>query len=931
MTLATACFDTDSSVAEESSTKFWHRQPTSDDSGRNDNQDSDNDSWPSTASDGSLSISFDHDPETKDAPDSKASSRKSSNNLFFNPVYDEDGSSSSSPAITLDIRRRYTTNANSSKRRQTKLLLVALIESFCAIYGDHPENNRRIFFLICQTLNSMGFVDKEFVDEMASVRSSFQRAFQRLFWTALETIRSENFQLAGGHKLITTDTWNEQDDDRSQVDDFDAIVEDTLSSSIPTAHILQNLPAMGFDLSVDNSRYLSDFVELSLLGKGGFASAWRARNKLDDIEYAIKKVWLGNDIEEDGSNPYDKIFREIKSLARLEHKNVIRYYSSWLEWRQGRKDDDLDTDHLSDQDDWSNHSDVSKHSAASVFEGIDPTFEDSRDFGYVPETSSNEISGGIDFVSDHSTSNPSHHSTCTEKAAPVASILKLGKAIANELRRDNHCTFAVPDEDHPLTNPSSDDSGALGNQPPMSPPNSQPQVSSIPIIKQERKHGHHRRNASIDSFSKNSRTQAPVGGWTLFIQMQLCPATLQDYIRHRNRYYTETGCCVGPDDCRRNIEIFSQILDGVAYIHEQGLIHRDLKPSNIFLGEAAGSSRRKNSQSWGRRRGSKDDSSFSSSSESGSSADYFKRHLLEGDWVPKIGDFGLVANMSGTEGEAMVSASSPLSESISDLGSSFGTAGHSLRDMSHSAGSFRCGSHLSATSTSSRRPSRKYHHSRTSPVGTITYASPEQLANPPLAYDHKVDIYSLGIIFFELYQPFATGMERAESLKELKKGVLPDYFVSKFPKESALILWMMSEDAGQRPSAQQLIEFEMFAIPPDMYNSLHIQLQDKTKALDQKDNEVAHLRAAMAKKEKECDEMRIKIERMEAALRKMEISHGHTHVEPLHSPLATSTSPIDPPDEPHHAQLFTHWRTTTTSQRDLSPSPPFDKIKLIIE
>jgi hypothetical protein len=26
-------------------------------------------------------------------------------------------------------------------------------------------------------------------------------------------------------------------------------------------------------------------------------------------------------------------------------------------------------------------------------------------------------------------------------------------------------------------------------------------------------------------------------------------------------------------------------------------------------------------------------------------------------------------------------------------------------------------------------------------------------------------------------------MERAESLKELKKGVLPDYFVKKFPKE----------------------------------------------------------------------------------------------------------------------------------------------------
>lgn len=148
---------------------------------------------------------------------------------------------------------------------------------------------------------------------------------------------------------------------------------------------------------------------------------------------------------------------------------------------------------------------------------------------------------------------------------------------------------------------------------------------------------------------------------------------------------------------------------------------------------------------------------------------------------------------------------------------------------------------------------------------------------------------------------------------------------------------MMSEDAAQRPSAQQLIEFEMFAIPPDMYNSLHIQLQDKTKALDQKDHEVAHLRAAMAKKEKECDEMRIKIERMEAKLRRMELSHGHLSREPSHSysSLESSTSPQEPPppDEPHHPQRFTHWRTTTTStsQGDSSPPPPFDKIKLIIE
>lgn len=57
------------------------------------------------------------------------------------------------------------------------------------------------------------------------------------------------------------------------------------------------------------------------------------------------------------------------------------------------------------------------------------------------------------------------------------------------------------------------------------------------------------------------------------------------------------------------------------------------------------------------------------------------------------------------------------------------------------------------------------------------------MARTPNAYDEKSDIYSLGIIFFELYKPFSTGMERAEELEALKQGVFPDGFVEQYPKE----------------------------------------------------------------------------------------------------------------------------------------------------
>lgn len=45
-------------------------------------------------------------------------------------------------------------------------------------------------------------------------------------------------------------------------------------------------------------------------------------------------------------------------------------------------------------------------------------------------------------------------------------------------------------------------------------------------------------------------------------------------------------------------------------------------------------------------------------------------------------------------------------------------------------------------------------------IGTHFYVSPEQLHG--LQYDQKVDVFSLGIILFELNYPFITEMERVK-------------------------------------------------------------------------------------------------------------------------------------------------------------------------
>ncbi|RPB27235.1 kinase-like protein, partial [Terfezia boudieri ATCC MYA-4762] len=82
------------------------------------------------------------------------------------------------------------------------------------------------------------------------------------------------------------------------------------------------------------SRYKTDFTELAFLGKGGFASVYKVKNNLDGREYAIKKVPIRAKHLND-KDKLDVIFKEIKTLAKLEHGNIVRYYSAWVESATG--------------------------------------------------------------------------------------------------------------------------------------------------------------------------------------------------------------------------------------------------------------------------------------------------------------------------------------------------------------------------------------------------------------------------------------------------------------------------------------------------------------------------------------------------------------------------------------------------------------------
>ena len=92
----------------------------------------------------------------------------------------------------------------------------------------------------------------------------------------------------------------------------------------------------------------------------------------------------------------------------------------------------------------------------------------------------------------------------------------------------------------------------------------------------------------------------------------------------------------------------------------------------------------------------------------------------------------------------------------------------------------------------------------TDQVGTKLYMSPEQSSGQ--SYSEKVDIYSLGIIFFELLHPFSTEMERGHALTALRQdSIIPDVVRKKKKKESGLLLQMIHLNPDRRPSAEDVM------------------------------------------------------------------------------------------------------------------------------
>ncbi|XP_075470288.1 eIF-2-alpha kinase GCN2 isoform X3 [Ascaphus truei] len=393
-------------------------------------------------------------------------------------------------------------------------------------------------------------------------------------------------------------------------------------------------------------------------------------------------------------NPASKQFRRIKGevtmLSRLNHENIVRYYNAWIE----------------------------KHERPSSVAPKPEAPEEKKVIVKPEQVVKNDL-GLLDDV---------------EANAP-APIMTSSVEWSTSCERSSSANCSRANQDSSNEEDDDDEEGVFS-------PSFLPGTNSDSEIIFENEDG----NTPAQDEDCKAATSEILTMKTmhyLYIQMEYCErSTLRDTI--------DQGLYV---DTSRLWRLFREILDGLVYIHEQGMIHRDLKPVNIFL----------------------------------DSEDHVK-----------IGDFGLA-----TDHPAYVTDSTQKEDQVH---------GDLLKGD----------------------PEGKL----TGMVGTALYVSPEVQGSTKASYNQKVDVFSLGIILFEMsYRPMDTSSERISVLSKLRQAaiVFPEDFENlDSEKQRKVITWLLNHDPVSRPTAMELLKCDILP-PPQMEESeLHEVLHHTLANIDGK-------------------------------------------------------------------------------------------------
>ena len=316
----------------------------------------------------------------------------------------------------------------------------------------------------------------------------------------------------------------------------------------------------------DTGRFLKDFENIQFIGKGGFGSVFKATHIIDGGIYAIKiiKSNLGIDDELEQLNEV----QEIKTMLKVEHKNIVRYITCWFETK--------------DPINYYNK----RCRAFSMDEKYSPQ---KKDFGCVknkiqkkiqkdtklPLSRIQSIANEFEYISDDSYkdlknkdsnnyNNSDLYNDDENDSFSRSFQLKLNQS--NSLS-DDGIIFTDSKGNSNSKNNSINNNNNNNNEHIINFPDNESEIKSPNNKKLKKELSRKVSDSIMNSLRKTYKVY-------FYMQMEYCEGIpLSYYIQQRKKVSNESLI----------IHIFYQICNAVQHIHSKSIIHRDLKPANIFM------------------------------------------------------------------------------------------------------------------------------------------------------------------------------------------------------------------------------------------------------------------------------------------------------------------------------------------------------------
>ncbi|XP_011269109.1 eukaryotic translation initiation factor 2-alpha kinase 1 isoform X1 [Camponotus floridanus] len=363
------------------------------------------------------------------------------------------------------------------------VVIESLVNQICSILEKDKTRRKKLYNEICAQLYKMKIIDNSYnMMEFEGLRKKYQHALYQLIKIAYSASGNEN-------------------------------------------------PLYNPSFLSELSRYHREFNEISFIAGGGFGEVYKARHRLDGIDYAVKKIAVTSS----HANTLQQHLNEVKTLAKLNHANIVSYKAAWIEVAgievpsfncsplKDHKSHKLHTSYCTEESTSYNLLDNDmKVKQQNKKRGSTDDFEIRQNLSERLEELNSSTENIEEWVVEDNAAN-----YIDEISSDIVSFRNSKKSkISNETKDSNNYI------DH---NYLCDESTSQ----------------------------------EIYTYTSNENHQYMI----LYIQMALCEQTLEQWMRGRLN--------ASPEPVIR--EILKQILCGIDYIHSQSVVHHDIKPRNIFI------------------------------------------------------------------------------------------------------------------------------------------------------------------------------------------------------------------------------------------------------------------------------------------------------------------------------------------------------------